>query len=233
MTTMTTTPATVAEPAPPAPPDTHIANPFPLKLRLPDAVIAAGPDACEAWFVDLTLANEDARCRFELNANGELELTMPPYDPADAQESEMHGTLYIWNTANGRPGTATSSSGAYRLPNGAIRFPDAAWTAAVNVRPRPAIPPRARPYCPDFVVEIRSPSQSRPSDLAALLNKMREYMDNGAKLGWLIDPPERTVRIYRAGVAEPELLPDPETLDGEDVLPGFVFPVRQLIFDLV
>ena len=208
-------------------------SPFPLKLRLPDAVIAAGHDACESWFVDLTLANSDAPFVIELNASGELELMMPPYDPADEQEGEMHGTLYAWNIANDRPGTVTHSSGAYRLSNGAIRRPDAAWTAAVNVRPRPTEPPRARPYCPDFVVEIRSPSQFRPSDLAELRDKMREYMDSGAKLGWLIDPLERTVRIYRAGAADPELLADPETLDGADVLPGFVFAVRELIFDLV
>ena len=58
-------------------------------------------------------------------------------------------------------------------------------------------------------------------------------MDNGAKLGWLIDPIERTVHVYRAGADEPELLPDPETLDGEGVLPGFTFAVRELIFELV
>ena len=206
---------------------------FPIKLRLPDAVIAAGADACEEWFVDLTLANHGSPYQIELNANGELELTMPPYYPADEQEGEMHGTLYVWNIANGRPGTVTPSSSAYRLANGAIRSPDAAWTAMANVRPRPAEPPRARPYCPDFVVEIRSTSQSRPSDLTELLAKMQEYMDNGAKLGWLIDPLERTVRVYRAGVSEPELLDAPETLDGEDVLPGFTFAVRELIFELV
>ena len=82
------------------------------------------------------------------------------------------------------------------------------------------------------MVEIRSPAQSRPSDLAELLAKMTEYMDNGAQLGWLLDPLERTARIYRAGALEPELLHNPETLDGADVLPGFTFPVRQLIFDL-
>ena len=206
---------------------------MPMTIRLPDAVVAAGPDACERWFVDLTLANEDAPWVMELNAKGELELTMPPYEPADAQEGECFGTLYVWNVGEGRPGIATASGGAYRLPNGAIRYPDAAWTHADNVQPRPADPPRARRYCPDFVVEIRSPSQSRPSDLAELLAKMQEYMDNGAQLGWLIDPIERTVRIYRAGAAEPELLHDPETLDGENVLPGFTFAVRQLIFDLV
>ena len=206
---------------------------MPITIKLPDAVVDGGPDACEKWFVDLTLANEDAPWVMELNAQGELELKMPPYEPSDEQEGECFGELRQWNVRQGRPGVATPSSGAYRLPNGAIRYPDAAWTHADNLRPRPSAPPRARRYCPDFVVEIRSTSQSRPSDLVELLNKMQEYMDNGAKLGWLIDPIERTVRIYRAGVAEPELLQDPETLDGEGVLPGFTFDVRQLIFDLV
>ena len=206
---------------------------FPIKLRLPDAVIAAGADTCEEWFVDLTLANHASPYRIELNAKGELELMPPTYPPSDEHEGESFGVLYAWNTAAGRPGMATGPTSAYRLANGAIRSPDAAWTAAANVRPRPAESPRARPYCPDFVVEIRSTSQSRPSDLTDLLAKMQEYMDNGAQLGWLIDPLERTVRICRAGVAEPELLDDPETLDGEDVLPGFTFAVRELIFELV
>ena len=231
---MTTT-ATMAAPeanAPGSQPDAA-EELFPIKLRLPDAVVAAGADACEKWFVDLTLANEDAPWVMELNAEGELELTMPPYEPSDEHEGECFGELRQWNISRGRPGVATASGGAYRLPNGAIRYPDAAWTHADNLLPRPADPPRARPYCPHFVVEIRSTSQSRPSDLTYLLNKMQEYMDNGAKLGWFIDPQERTVRIYRAGTAEPELLTDPETLDGENVLPGFVFEVRKLIFDLV
>ena len=234
-------PTPTARPPTPAPadpddarPDAGIANQFPVqvKLRLPNAVIAAGPDACIALCVDLTLANHDFPGRIELNPKGELELTMPPYYPADAQEGETYAALHYWNLVNGRPGYLTLSSAAYILPNGAVRYPDAAWTAAGNVPPGAHIPGQPRPYCPDFVVEIRSPSQFRPSDLAELGAKMTEYMDNGAQLGWLIDPLERTVRIYRAGVSEPELLRNPETLDGEDVLPGFAFPVRQLIFDL-
>ncbi len=233
MTTTAPSATVAAQAPPPQAPDAGSVNPFPVKLRLPHAVIAAGVDACEKWFVDLTLANEDTPWVMELNSEGELELTMPPYEPSDEHEGEFFGELRQWNISRGRPGVATASAGAYRLSNGAIRYPDAAWTHADNLHPRPADPPRARPYCPDFVVEIRSTSQSRPSDLTELLNKMQEYMDNGAKLGWLIDPLERAVRIYRAGAAEPELLTDPETLDGEDVLPGFVFEVRNLIFDLV
>ncbi len=229
---MTTTarPAAAESPAAPLAPDTTgIRGLLPITLRLPEAVLAAGPDACEAWFVALTLANPDCPWVIELNAAGELELTMPPFAPYDKQEMKFVVGLENWNTAGGKElGTVTGSSGGYRLPNGSIRYPDAAWSPQNKVIPPPIDPPRARPYCPDFVVEIRSGRQP----LNDLQGKMREYMDNGALLGWLIDSRERTVRIYRAGVAEPELLPDPETLDGGDVLPGFVFPVRRLIFDL-
>ena len=205
---------------------------FPIKLRLPEAVIAAGPDACEDWFWDVCIANQDDPWRMELTSDGVLEIMAPTNPPSDEHEGESFGEVRQWNIANGRPGTATGPSSAYRLANGAVRCPDSAWSPREKVLPPPSEAPRARPYCPDFVVEVRSTSQSRRSDLTELLNKMREYMDNGALLGWLIDPIERTVRIYRAGVAEPELLNDPETLDGEDVLPGFTFAVRQLIFDL-
>ena len=201
-------------------------------LRLPRDVVAAGADACEAWFWEVCLANDDSLWQMELTADGELEL-MPPTDaPSDSFENKMSSKVYLWDEEQGNPGDPTGPTAAYRLPNGALRAPDAAWSSWENVRVRRPGAPRGRPYCPDFVVEIRSASQSSPSALAYLRGKMREYMDNGARLGWLIDPLERTVRIYRAGVEEPELRRDPELLDGEDVLPGFAFAVRRLIFDL-
>ena len=202
---------------------------LPITLRLPELVTVGGPDACERWFWEVCTANQDFSWQMELTSDGALELMPPTYPPSDEHEGESYGELRQWNISSGRPGTVTGPSSAYRLPNGAVRSPDTAWTARENVLPPAPDPPRARPYCPDFVVEIRSTSQRT---LNPLLNKMQEYMDNGARLGWLIDPIERTVRIYRAGAAEPELLADPETLEGEDVLPGFVFEVRRLIFDL-
>lgn len=202
---------------------------FPVTLRLPEAALTAGPDACEDWFWGICLANDETAWQMELNARGELELMPPTYPPSDEHEGESFGEVRQWNIGRGRPGTATGPTSAYRLANGAIRSPDVAWAPQEKVLPPMPDPPRARPYCPDFVVEIRSTSQR---SLTHLLNKMQEYMDNGAKLGWLIDPIERTVRIYRAGAAEPELLTDPETLDGEDVLPGFTFAVGELIFNV-
>ena len=202
---------------------------LPIQLRLPDSVIKAGPDACEDWFWEVCIANEGSGWQMELRADGVLVIMPPTNPPSDEHEGESFGELRQWNIANGRPGRATGPTSAYRLSNGAIRCPDAAWSPAEKVLPPSAEPPRARPYCPDFVIEVRSGSQR---SLAPLLEKMREYMDNGAQLGWLIEPLERTVRVYRAGVGEPELLADPEGLDGEEILPGFTFAVRELIFEL-
>ena len=203
---------------------------FPVKLRLPEGVVSAGPDACIDWFWEVCCANDDYPWQMELTADGVLEIMPPTDEPSDVHENRTSSKVYLWDEQQGFLGAPTGPTAAYRLPNGALRVPDAAWTARENVRSRQAGEPRGRPYCPDFVVEIRSSSQR---SLPPLLRKMQEYMDNGAKLGWLIDPLERTVRVYRAGVAEPELLADPDTLDGEDVLDGFTFAVRELIFDLV
>ena len=203
---------------------------WPVVLKLPQSVVVGGSDACADWFWDLCLANDETAWQMELNPNGELEIMPPTDEPSDVHENRTSSKVYLWDEEQGFPGVPTGPTAAYRLPNGSLRVPDAAWTAISNVRARDDGEPRGRPYCPDFVVEIRSTSQR---SLSPLLDKMQEYMDNGAKLGWLIDPLERTVRIYRAGMAEPELLDDAETLDGEDALPGFVFAVRELIFELV
>ncbi len=209
-------------------------EPMPLSLRLPDAVISAGTDAGEACFWAIRLADsevlDDWTWHIELNASGELELTMFPGPPYDLYDDELTIALYKWNREGKPTGLLTGPKRtAYRLANGAVRRPVVSWTSHENLV-IPALPFfAAYRNCPDFVVELRSDIHMVPF----LLAKMQEYMDNGAKLGWFIDPLERTVRIYRAGAAEPELLTDPETLDGEDVLPGFVFEVRKLIFDLV
>ena len=232
MTTATRPPATgettavaVPTPAPQPPPDANSAHP--LKLRLPAAVIAAGPDAREQWFWAVCDANTDSLWQMELTAAGVLEL-MPSYAYAERREFRTGFALESWNIAHGEPGMTTGPSAAYRLPNGAIRGPDAAWTRHANIAPPRTDPPRTWPFCPDFVIEIASTTPALPE----LLAKMREYMENGARLAWLLDPLERTVRIYRPAAPEPELLHNPQTLHGEDVLPGFAFPVRQLIFDL-
>ena len=209
------------------------AQPMPLKIRLPDTVVAGGPDAWEACFWAIRLADsevlDDWIWHIEVNADGELELTIFPGPPFDLYDGELRFTLYQWNKSRKHHGLLTGPKRvAYRLPNGAVRRPAIAWTASENVvTDQPSFHTAYR-NCPDFVIEVRSDIHRIP----VLLDKMQEYMENGAKLAWLIDPIERTVRVYHAGMAEPELLEDPETLDGENILPGLVFEVRKQIFDL-
>ncbi len=233
VTGMTTSNVETKPEAQPTPPSVsgpvHVDGMWPIRVRLPEAVVAAGPDACEDWFWDIALVNQECLWAMELNAYGELEL-MPTFSYSEIRESRTFFELEVWNVGNDRPGMTTGPNAAYFLSNGSLRSPDAAWTANGNILSPRTEPPRTWGFCPDFVIEVRSDSQS---SITALLAKMREYMDNGARLGWLIDPIERTVRIYRAGADEPELLADPETLGGEDLLPGFAFEVRGLIFDLV
>jgi len=122
-------------------------------------------------------------------------------------------------------GELSESSAGFRLPNSAIRSPDVAWVEKSRIE---SISPEAQEQfvqlCPDFVAEIASPSDDRE----ALRTKMREYISQGARLGWLIDPFQREVEIYRPGI-EVELLGRPSTLSGEDVLPGLVVDLSKIL----
>jgi Uma2 family endonuclease len=131
--------------------------------------------------------------------------------------------LDVWAETDGT-GFAFDSSTMFTLPNGAKRSPDASWVKrerweALSEKQQEG----TGPLCPDFVVELRSPSDRLP----VLQEKMQEYIDNGAQLGWLIDPIDKRVYVYRSGQPV-EQLDDPETLSGDPVLPGFLLPVREL-----
>ena len=176
-------------------------------------------------FIELCEANDDYE--MEINEAGELVILPMTGLRGNRQETELNAEMTIFRRANG--GVNVSQSSRFRLATGAIRGPDAAWFTqerydAATEHERETVFPGA----PDFVVEIRS----RTDNLAPIQRKMQRWMDGGSRLGWLIDPRNRRVYVYRAGQPEPELLEDPETLDGEDVLPGFSFSVRQYIFDM-
>ena len=163
----------------------------------------------------------------EVNAEGELLILPMTGYRGNKHEYYLSGFLFNWEVANG--GSGSSQTVRFRLPSGAIRGPDAAWITQERFD---ALPEdewnRIVDGAPDFVVEIRS----RTDDLRPLQNKMVQWMAGGARLGWLIDTRNRRVFIYRAGQDAPVTLDAPETLDGENVLPGFSFPVRQYVFDL-
>ncbi len=161
--------------------------------------------------------------RIERTSQGELIVMTPAGGESGNIEFRLAGLFWNWVEANGE-GIGFSSSTSFFLPNGAERSPDLAWVARSRWDAlAPDEQERFPPLCPDFVVEIRSRSDS----LAALQAKMEEYLDNGARLGWLIDPSDRVVYVYRPG-ANVERLENPATVSGEPVLRGFTLELGRL-----
>jgi Uma2 family endonuclease len=166
-------------------------------------------------FFQICQANRDLR--FERTATGELIIMPPTGGETGNRNAGLTAQLWIWNEQN-KLGIAFDSSTGFKLPNGADRSPDASWIKlerwdALTEEEKQKFPP----ICPDFVVELLSPSDS----LKVAQEKMREYIDNGVRLGWLINRKSRQVEIYRQH-QEVEVLESPVTLSGEDVLNGFV-----------
>ncbi len=171
--------------------------------------------------VQLAIANRDLQ--LERTATGELIVMPPTGGDTGNRNLDMEGQLWLWNRQTKR-GKAFNSSTGFHLPNGADRSPDASW---VRQERWDALTPEQRksfvPLCPDFVIELRSDSDN----MAPLRTKMREYMENGACLGWLIDRKNKKVEIYRQN-QDVEVLDNPTTLSGEDVLPGFVLDLTEV-----
>ena len=161
--------------------------------------------------------------RIERTSEGDL-IIMPPTGGTTGQINfNLTGLFSAW-VRNDGTGIGFDSSTGFTLPNGAERSPDLAWVRrsrweALTEEERMEFPP----LCPDFVVEIRSPSDR----LAPLQAKMQEYIDNGAQLGWLLDPQEKKVYVYRPNVPV-EMLTQPQTLSGEPILHGFVLPLVEV-----
>ena len=172
-------------------------------------------------FVQLALANRDLQ--LERTPMGELIVMPPTGSDTGNRNLDIEGQLWLWNRQT-KLGKAFNSSSGFHLPNGANRSPDASWVRQErwNALTREQQKGFA-PLCPDFVLELRSESDN----MAPLQAKMREYMENGARLGWLIDRKNKKVEIYRQG-QEVEVLDNPSTLSGEDVLPGFVLDLTEV-----
>jgi Uma2 family endonuclease len=169
-------------------------------------------------FYQLCRRNPDLR--FERSATGELIIM----SPTGSETSENNFSLYLalgnWNLKT-KLGHCFESNGGFTLPNGAVRVPDMSWIRndryeALSKKQRT----KFAPICPDFVMELMSPTD----ELRVVQAKMVEYIENGARLGWLINSEDKQVEIYRPSQEsgyEKELLEMPQTLSGEDVLPGF------------
>ncbi|HXG19849.1 MAG TPA: Uma2 family endonuclease [Methylomirabilota bacterium] len=175
----------------------------------------------EEQFIRLCQENPDLR--IELTAQGELVIMPPTSLESGWRNIRIARRLDTWTEEDGT-GIAFDSSTLFTLPNGAKRSPDASWMRRERWE---ALPKKEREgfgsICPDFVIELRSPTDRLPD----LQEKMQEYLANGAQLGWLIDPLEKRVYIYRPDQPV-EVLDDPPIVNGDPVLPGFVLPVREL-----
>jgi Uma2 family endonuclease len=173
-------------------------------------------------FAILAAGNRDVQ--LELTSTGELIIMPPTGGNTGKRNIDIEGQLWFWNRQT-KLGVAFNSSTAFLLPNGAERSPDAAWvTQARWDRLKTEEQDSFPPLCPDFVIELRSKSDN----MQPLRRKMQEYIDNGLHLGWLIDTKNKKVEIYRANQSV-EVLDNPITLSGEDVLPGFVLDL-QVVF---
>ena len=190
----------------------------PLKIRLEPAIAMT-----DEQFFALCQLNQDVQ--IERSATGELVLMSPTGSEGDRRNFEIIVQLGIWTKQDGT-GVGFGSSGGFTLPNGAVRSPDAAW---INKTRWEKIDSELRqkfaPICPDFVIELRSETDS----LKILQEKMAEYRDNGSLLGWLIDPQQQKVYIYRPN-SPVEELEHPSSLSGEDVLSGFTLELQDLGF---
>ena len=207
-------------------------DPLSLPIRLEfgpvlDVLAEAGyvGERLNEWLIDFNQANKDTIGKLELDAEGRLLVSTLPGVSGSQWEGEMFLELGLWAREYG--GRAYGSRLGVELPNGARYAPDAACLSPEQLADYAA---SGRTwlvrFCPHFVAEVMS-RNDRPS---AVRRKMEEYIANGGRLGWLIDPFRRQAHIYRPG-AEPVTLDDPEQLTGDPELPEFVFDVRALIFD--
>jgi Uma2 family endonuclease len=190
-----------------------------LFIELPDALLL---QVTQAQFETLALLNRDLR--LERTATGDLIVNPPAGWKTGERNRSLTGQLDRWYEDHEDIGKAFDSSTGFTLPNGGTRSPDASWVS--RDRWEALTPEQTGTFaniCPDFVVELRSASDT----LQSLQTKMQEYIDNGARLGWLIDPQNQRVEIYRQE-KEVEILKNPTELSGEDVLPGFVLNLRRI-----
>lgn len=188
----------------------YLSTPLQLELQLTD----------EQFF---ELCHKHRDLRFERNAKGDLIIMPPTGGLTSNRNADLIYQLTAWNREKNL-GKVFDSSGGFKLPNGANRSPDASFLTLEKWN-NLTLEDQEKflPLAPDFVIELKSPSDK----LIDIQKKMEEYMDNGVKLGWLINPDAKEVEIYRQGKVK-EVLDNPKTISGEDVLPDFTLDLTDI-----
>ena len=178
-------------------------------------------DMDDEQFFQFCQVNRDLQ--IERTAEGDIIIMAPEAGSSGRGSSKLNAVFVQWAERDGT-GQVFGSSTGFTLPNGATRSPDVAWVRNDRLDALTEEEwQKFLPLCPDFVLELRSPSDA----MVALQKKMEEYRENGAQLGWLLDPVSRRVHVYRPG-APVEVLDNPASLSGEPVLRGFVLDVLQI-----
>lgn len=187
----------------------------PWVVKMPASVV----DMDDDQFFYFCQVNDELR--IERTAEGDLLIMAPEGSESGQNDAEIAVQLGNWAKRNGT-GVLFGSSAGFTLPNRAVRSPDASWVLKSRLK-RFSREERRKflSLCPDFVIELKSPTDR----LADLKNKMVEYAENGARLGWLIDPDACQVFVYRPG-KEVEVLNHPESVSGDPELPGFVLDLK-------
>jgi Uma2 family endonuclease len=192
-----------------------------MSLPIDLSSLIAMPKMSDQQFYDFCRTNPDLR--IERNASGEVIVMPPAFADTGNRNGRIFGQLFIWSEADAT-GEAFDSSAGFTLPNGATRSPDAAWILSERWN---ALSPEQQasfaPIAPDFVVELRSNSDT----LVTLKEKMEEYVANGVRLGLLIDRKNRQVYVYRPN-REPEILDNPESVSCEPEMPMFVLKMARI-----
>ncbi len=190
-------------------------SPTDLLLNVVDTILHVD----HQQFERLCQLNPDLR--LELTSTGELIIIAPAGFESSNRNLSLGAQLYFWNERS-KLGKGFDSSGGFTLPSGAVRSPDVTWISnakVANLSPKVVFPI----VVPDFVIELRS----KTDRLKTLQEKMIEYLENGVQLGWLINPEDREVEIYRLD-KDVEVLKSPSELSGEDVLPDFVLDLSAI-----
>jgi len=172
-------------------------------------------------FLDFCSENRDSR--IERESDGVITVMPPAYTEIGAMNAQLSGLIGIWAKRDGT-GRVYDSSTGFTLANGALRSPDVSWISHARWN---ALSDEEQSgfahICPDFVIELRSESDT----LRKLQSKMQEYIENGSSLGWLIDPIERRIYVYRPGV-DIEIMENPAVVFGEPLLKGFELNLTEI-----
>ncbi|MGB5637394.1 MAG: Uma2 family endonuclease [Waterburya sp.] len=170
------------------------------------------------------LCADNPETRFETTPQGKLIIMSPTGSESGRKNGRLFFQVELWNTKT-KLGVSFDSSTGFKLSNGALRSPDVSWVELAQWNSLSEQQQRKfAPIDPDFVIELMSPTD----DLNELQQKMTEYMNCGVKLGWLINPDEKQVEIYRNGQNK-EVLNNPQSLSGEDILPGLIVDLSSIL----